>query len=72
MARFEPKFTLAFAAGTTATAIFATSFTPLVWPAVSFALVGLGYAGLGARPFLKGPHGKRHPIATGSSFSGCG
>jgi protein-tyrosine phosphatase len=64
MARFEPKFTLAFAAGTTATAMFAPSFAPLVWPAVAFGLVGLGYAGLGARPFLKGPHGKRHPIAT--------
>jgi protein-tyrosine phosphatase len=64
MARLEPKFTLAFAAGTAATALFATSFAPLAWPALSFALVGLGYAGLGARPFLKSSEGKRHPVAT--------
>lgn len=64
MAHVEPKFALAFAAGSTAAAVGAMSFAPLAWPAVTFALVGLGYAGLGARPFAKGSHGKRHPIAT--------
>ena len=64
MARMEPKFVVAFAAGTAVAAAGATVFPPLAWPALSFALVGLGYAGLGARPFLKGPHGRRHPVAT--------
>jgi protein-tyrosine phosphatase len=64
MARFEPKFTLVFAMGSAATAVLSAGFVPLAWPALSFGVVGLAYAGLGARPFLKGAHGKRNPIAT--------
>jgi len=64
MARMEPKFVAAFAAGTALTVAGATVYPLLAWPALSFALVGLGYAGLGARPFLKGPEGRHHPIAT--------
>lgn len=64
MARLETKFAVAFAIGTSATAVGALNFAPLAWPAVAFGLVGLGYAGLGARPFLKGAHGRRHPVAT--------
>lgn len=64
MARMEPKFVAVFAAGTALAAAGATVFPLLAWPAVSFALVGLGYAGLGARPFLKSARGRHHPIAT--------
>ena len=64
MARMEPKFVAVFAAGTALAAVGATVFPLLAWPAVSFALVGLGYAGLGARPFLKNPRGRHHPLAT--------
>ena len=64
MATLETKFAVAFAIGSSASAVGAASFAPLAWPAVAFGLVGLGYAGLGARPFLKGAHGRRHPVAT--------
>lgn len=64
MARVEPKFVAVFAVGAALTAAGAAVYPLLAWPALSFALVGLGYAGLGARPFLKGPRGRHHPVAT--------
>jgi protein-tyrosine phosphatase len=64
VSRTEPKLALAFATGSVAAALGATAFVPLAWPALSFAVVGLAYAGLGARAFGKTARGGRHPVAT--------
>jgi len=64
MARVEPRFVLAFAAGSAASALGAITAPWLAWPALSFAIVGLAYGGLGARPFGKDARGRLHPVAT--------
>jgi len=64
MARVEPRFVVAFGAGSAAAATLATAFPVLVWPAVAFAVVGAAYAGVGPRPFAKSASGALHPVST--------
>lgn len=63
MARFEPKFTLAFGALSAAFAALTTTHpAAFAWPALSFGVVSVAYAGLGPRVFGKGPRGRLSPV----------
>ena len=64
MARVEPKFVVAFGLGAAAATMGVADAALLAWPAVSFGVVALAYAGLGPWPFGKRASGRMHPVAT--------
>jgi hypothetical protein len=62
--RVEPKFVIVFGIGAAVIGWAATSFVPLAWPALSYAIVSAAYAGVGPAPFGKDARGRMHPIST--------